>query len=356
MAVGDDEQARTLGFAEAALERIRAFGHPAEPHNYEFWFTYATGFNAELNRAVNAFIARDNTISVEEAETLYQMHVAPNVLPRKLDQMGAMVVEEIQQIVTMLHGARDSVAAYDGSLDGLGASLALIGDDPEQVRQIIHSLMLSTREMRQANVELEGKLLATEQEIASLQKTVEAILAESLTDPLTQVSNRKYFDAALEKLLIDARRGQHGFSLLVMDIDHFKTFNDTFGHLTGDQVLRLVALALKQNVKGQDIVARYGGEEFAIILPDTPLRAAVTLAEHIRRSVAGKELLKRSTGAHLGRLTVSIGVATFQDGDTTQTIVERADTCLYAAKHGGRNRVMCETDTDVVNSAAHKVA
>jgi diguanylate cyclase len=104
---------------------------------------------------------------------------------------------------------------------------------------------------------------------------------------------------------------------------------------------------VKQNVKGQDIAARYGGEEFAIILPATPLRSALTVADHVRRAVMTKELMKRSTGEHLGRVTVSVGVATAHKGETAQSLIERADACLYAAKRCGRNRVMCETDPEV---------
>jgi diguanylate cyclase len=136
------------------------------------------------------------------------------------------------------------------------------------------------------------------------------------------------------------------------DIDHFKTFNDNFGHLTGDQVLRLVGMSVKHNVKGKDTAARYGGEEFAIILPSTVLRAAITVAEHIRSAVMTKELMKRSTGEHLGRITISIGVATLREGDSAQSLVERADSCLYAAKRNGRNRVMCETDPEVSAASA----
>jgi diguanylate cyclase len=139
---------------------------------------------------------------------------------------------------------------------------------------------------------------------------------------------------------------------MLTDIDHFKAFNDNFGHLTGDQVLRLVAMSVRHNVKGKDTAARYGGEEFAVILPNTVLRAAVTVAEHIRRAVMAKELMKRSTGEHLGRMTISIGVATVRAGDTGQSLIERADTCLYAAKRHGRNRVMCETDPEVVADSA----
>ena len=145
----------------------------------------------------------------------------------------------------------------------------------------------------------------------------------------------------------EARARNEALSLMLTDIDHFKNFNDSFGHLTGDQVLRLVAMSMKANVKGQDTTARYGGEEFAIILPNTVLRSAITVADHIRRAVMTKELMKRSTGENLGRVTVSIGVATLHKTDTPQALIERTDACLYAAKRHGRNRVMCETDPEV---------
>ena len=128
------------------------------------------------------------------------------------------------------------------------------------------------------------------------------------------------------------------------DVDHFKAFNDKYGHVTGDQVLRLVAMSVKQNVKGQDIAARYGGEEFAVALPKTALPQAITVADHIRHAVMTKELMKRSSGERLGRVTISIGVALLRPDDTPQSLIERADECLYAAKRNGRNRVICESD------------
>jgi diguanylate cyclase len=115
-------------------------------------------------------------------------------------------------------------------------------------------------------------------------------------------------------------------------------------------VLRLVAQALKQNVKGQDVAARYGGEEFAVVLPRTGLQQALTVGDHIRRAVMGKELMKRSTGEHLGRLTISVGVALFRKDDTAQSFIGRADAGLYAAKRAGRNRVISETDPEVAEA------
>jgi diguanylate cyclase len=145
-------------------------------------------------------------------------------------------------------------------------------------------------------------------------------------------------------------------SLLMLDIDHFKSFNDNYGHLTGDQVRRLVAMSLKQTIKGQDVAARYGGEEFAVVLPATALRQALTVADHIRRAVMSKELKKKSTGEILGRVTISIGVSVLQSGDSPDTLIERADACLYAAKRNGRNRVICETDPEYAAEAPSKVA
>ncbi len=221
------------------------------------------------------------------------------------------------------------------------------GADRDGLRSIVECLVHTTKEMEEVNHNLEQRLTASKQEINQLQENLEVVRTESLTDPLTSLANRKYFDQALASAIAEAAADNESMSLLMTDIDHFKKFNDTYGHLTGDQVLRLVALSVKQNVKGQDIAARYGGEEFAIILPNTVLRSAVTVADHIRRAVMSKELMKRSTGEHLGRVTISIGVATLRPGDSAQSLIGRADACLYAAKRSGRNRVICESDPEV---------
>ncbi len=132
----------------------------------------------------------------------------------------------------------------------------------------------------------------------------------------------------------------------MFDIDHFKSFNDNYGHLTGDQVLRLVGMSLKQIIKGEEIAARYGGEEFVVVLPATPLLKALGIADNIRRMVMGKELKKKSTGEMLGRVTISVGASLLRAEDDVDSLIERADACLYAAKRNGRNRIICETDKE----------
>jgi diguanylate cyclase len=111
-------------------------------------------------------------------------------------------------------------------------------------------------------------------------------------------------------------------------------------------------MTLKSNIKGKDLAARYGGEEFVAILPSTDIEGAVIVAENIRRAIQAKELLKRSTNEKLGRITASFGVAAYQLGDTPAMLIERADRCLYAAKHAGRNRVISETELEAMQAAA----
>ena len=142
----------------------------------------------------------------------------------------------------------------------------------------------------------------------------------------------------------EARRTGKPISLLLCDIDHFKKFNDTWGHQTGDQVLKLVASCLSDSVKGRDMVARFGGEEFAVVLRQTTLNDAILLAEQIREYVESKQLVKKSSGDVLGMLTVSIGVASSAEFDTPATLIQRADVCLYRAKNTGRNLVVSEDE------------
>ena len=263
-----------------------------------------------------------------------------------------MVKGEIEQVMSMIDAAAGSASSYTESLADMTEKLGQ-SKDREGLRAIVESLVQTAKEMETSNQKLEARLSASKQEIDQLHENLEAVRTESLTDPLTQLSNRKFFNSSLNAAIADAHKKNEPMSLLMTDIDYFKKFNDSFGHLTGDQVLRLVAMSVRQNVKGQDTAARYGGEEFAIILPNTVLRSAITVADHIRRAVMTKELMKRSTGEHLGRLTISVGVASLRKDDTAQTLIERTDTCLYAAKRSGRNRVMCETDPEVTGGPAN---
>lgn len=340
-----DEYQRTLALAEIALGQIRALAQPASPRNYEIWYNYATGYNSALNRAINQLIQQNGTLSEADLDQIYHTYINASRAGEQIDTVGSRVLDEIKQVLQMIDAASGSATSYSEDLADASAKLAGAYDS-DTLRAVIESLMNGARAMEANNKKLEASLSASKQEIEQLQKNLAVVRSESLTDQLTSLSNRKSFDASLASAIASAMQRREPLSLMMADVDHFKQFSDKFGHPTGDQVLRLVAVAMKHNVKGQDIAARYGGEEFVIALPDTTLRSAAAVADQIRRAVMAKELMKRSNGERLGRVTISVGIALLHSGDTAQSLIERADGCLYAAKRQGRNRIVCEGDPE----------
>ena len=350
-----DEHERTLAFAEVALGQIRSLKQTAVPRNYEIWYVYATGYNAPLNKIINETLARSGTLSEADLEQIYDTYLSHIKTSDRIDKVGARVIGEIDDVMTLVTDALCMSQSFDLKLSGANEKLRT-AENRDQIKTIVDGLIKSTREMRDTNKTLEDRLSLSKTEISNLQHSLEAIRAESLTDPLTGLGNRKYFDRSIEMAVQTALASGEPLSLLMFDIDHFKSFNDSYGHLTGDQVLRLVSMSLKQTIKGQDITARYGGEEFAVVLPNTALRQALTVADHIRRAVMAKELKKKSTGEILGRVTISVGVSMLKPGDDTDSLIERADACLYAAKRNGRNRVICEVDPEYAAETHVRVA
>ena len=350
-----DEHERTMAFAELALGQIRSLRQSAVPRNYEIWYVYATGYNSPLNKIINETLARNGHLTEADLEQIYETYLSHLKTTDRIDKVGARVIGEIDDVMRLIDDALEMSTSYDASLSGASEKLTS-AQSHEEIRSVVDTLTKSTHEMRDTNKALEERLALSRTEISNLQQSLEAIRAESLTDPLTGLGNRKYFDRSIETLVQSAMASGEPLSLLMFDIDHFKSFNDSYGHLTGDQVLRLVGMSLKQTIKGQDITARYGGEEFAVVLPNTALRQALTVADHIRRAVMSKELKKKSTGEILGRVTISVGVSMLKPGDDTDSLIERADACLYAAKRAGRNRVICEADPEYAAETQVQVA
>jgi diguanylate cyclase len=350
-----DEHERTMAFAQVALGQIRSLRQNATPRNYEIWYVYATGYNPPLNKIINEMLARSGKLTDADLEPIYESYLSQIKATDRIDKVGAQVVGQIDDVMTILSEALGMSSSYDATL--AGASQELSGAQTlDQVKSIVETVARSTRQMRDTNKLLEERLATSKSEISNLQHSLEAIRTESLTDPLTGLGNRKYFDRMIETAVETSLANNEPLSLLMFDIDHFKSFNDSYGHLTGDQVLRLVGQSLRQIMKGQDITARYGGEEFAVVLPNTALCHALSVADQLRRTVMAKELKKKSTGEILGRVTISIGVSLLRPNDDTDALIERADACLYAAKRAGRNRVISEIDPEYVEELRSQVA
>lgn len=235
----------------------------------------------------------------------------------------------------------------------MGFSGDLSGAGPEQIQALVKKALMGAIEAISRNAALEKELNEASDSISELQTNLEDARRASEIDGLTGLSNRRAFDPGLEAEIERAREDRTTLTLLITDVDHFKRFNDTYGHRVGDEVLKLVGRVMKSMLKGRDIPARYGGEEFCIILPTTYLKGGVVFAEQIRKTIAAKVLKSAKTGQSFGNVTLSIGAALLQPNDTMESIVERADAALCLAKHSGRN--LGATEKDLQRQQASKV-
>lgn len=341
--MSEQEFRRALGYANSAIDLLKRATIPPYPQFYELLYTYATGINPALNARINA-IFRDGHATADIAERLYNEFLKAQDANERISSVSERMSHRIVTIHDAIDTAMTTANAYSASLQVASGDLVSEALDATSLRTLANALLSETRRMQDANHQLELNLAASREDIETLQRDIDDVRREALLDPLTKVFNRKAFDEGLQRAIGRAEEQGDDLCLILIDIDHFKRFNDTWGHQTGDQVLRLVAMTLKSNIKGKDIAARYGGEEFVAVLPDTDLEGAVILADNIRKAIQAKELLKRSTNEKLGRVTASFGVARYRPGDTPSSMIERSDRCLYAAKHGGRNKVVSEID------------
>ena len=331
----------TVKVAEQAIERIKALGVPAEPGCFELWYTYASGRNQELNRRINRLIEDKGGLSADDHDHICHEFLQTAQADSAAVDAGAKVSAEVDNVVKLLGELILSTARGRGDFVQASSQLANTLDQ-ETIRAISDALIRSLRTIELQHSALGQRLLTAKREIETAKQALATATAEANLDAVTGLATRRKFDRAFEEAAGAADERGEPLSLLMIDIDHFKKFNDRFGHLMGDSVLRLIGVTLKQSIKGQDTAARYGGEEFAVILPQTNLDGAAQLAEQIRNRIISRELKQRLTGESLGAITVSIGIAAHRRGERPLTMLDRADTVLYEAKRGGRNCVRTE--------------
>ncbi|MEQ1929589.1 MAG: GGDEF domain-containing protein [Parvularculaceae bacterium] len=337
--------------AELALAALKKLGLAATPRNFEVWLAHVEGKIPALSRDIQKRLA-EGALTQGHADEFYDFHIIRADLAKDVIDIVARFESEIAGLTNLIETSGESAQERGEQLQSFSSQLRQSAEQYPGVGALLEGVIAVTKSVREENLKLEQRLAETSTEVASLRLNIEHIQQEAMQDPLTGVKNRKTFDAAIAKLAPASLEAGEPLALIMSDVDHFKSFNDKWGHQTGDQVLRLVAEVMSANTKGQDILARYGGEEFAILLPGTTLENAVMLGDRIRRAIESRRLKKRRSNEDLGVITMSMGVALLAPGDTPESFIERADARLYDAKHAGRNRVISTPAEDRAERAA----
>ena len=343
----------SLTIGEQAFSSLIEDSVPVWPDMYEILYAYKSGQNVNIVSAIDELKKTGDHLNLDELQKIHEEHFSNTKLLDASEDVGVQINEEIRKIIQAMDFAGEKTGECDSALRKIETKFSSV-KNTDQLQSVVDILSDITRAMTDNTEKLNSKLQQSTQQIEVLHKDLEQARNESNTDALTGLANRKKFDSFMRKSFKAYEEDDTTLCLLMVDIDHFKKFNDTYGHQTGDQILRLVAHTLKCGLKGRDLPARYGGEEFSVILPGTSSEDAFTVAEQIREAIAIKELIKRSTGENLGRLTVSIGIAEAGKNDSPASLIARSDKALYKAKHSGRNLCMIapeEEPSDVSDMA-----
>ena len=330
-------------FAEKAMRAMSQHRVPPTPNNFNIWFKYFLGVSPDLKRAIDILIGNKRKFDAATNRDLFATYV-------RADDGGDSDVNNVsQQLHSVMASAKQylnvAIADNRSQMMAIGdiAERSVVGVDPAP---LVENLLNELAKAVNRAGKLEARFAESTRELDTIRDSLSKSEERAKTDTLTNLPNRRALEEFFRRAQIAAMEKGEPLSVLLIDIDHFKKFNDNFGHGVGDQVLRLMASVLRERLREYDLPARYGGEELIAVLPGADLATCAAVAERIRRLISECRITRRSTQELLPSITVSIGVGQFQLGESMADLIERCDRALYLAKRNGRNRVVTEAELD----------
>jgi len=335
-----EERSKAGEYLRLALGYISKFDLSVNPVNYTVWYEYVSGKNMKLKKAIDQSLKNKNSLSSKRIEGLYQRFVA--------DGDRIVISKLLTKISLMLKDITSHVSETDGDLAGHGKTLGDLAvkigeaDDFNEIKSIVDQMIVETKELVNSGKRLQNRMKISSEDLKQLQQELDKSQQEAQTDALTSLINRRGLEKRLELERIRAKQNDASFSIIMIDIDHFKRVNDTFGHLVGDSLIKNIAVLLKEHLRKNDIAARYGGEEFLILLPETDIKGAESVGTKIRKALSTKEWKIKDNGKSMGKITVSMGVALYKLNEPEGSLIKRADDALYLAKNKGRDQIVTQ--------------
>jgi diguanylate cyclase len=334
--------------AEKAMRSMAQQRVPPTPNNFHTWFKYSLGTSPDLKRAIDILVGNKRKFDTTTNHDLFATYVAPHTsgetdLNNVSQQLHTVMASAKQFLTVAIADNRSQIKAMNDVADQTE-----VGVDP---KLLVENLLNELAKTVTRATKLEASFVESTRELDVIRDSLNKSEERARTDALTGLPKRHALDEFFRDAQIAAMEKGEPLSVLLIDIDHFKSFNDNFGHGVGDQVLRLMAKVLRERVREIDLPARYGGEELIAVLPGADLAACAAVAERIRRSISECSITRRSTGEVLPSITVSIGVGEFQMGESMSDLIDRCDRALYLAKGTGRNRVVTENELDLQRAA-----
>lgn len=350
MAILDAQLGASRGDAVLALlERAEV---PPVPPFYKLCYDYLAGVKTLDAIRAGALIEAPHESGQPAAEQLYEEFIAPYEHDDSINRVVGTMVERIGVLEKLVVQSQEATRHQAADLAGATADLEGEDIDAALLGEWITRLKLTGSMLRKANAALTAELDQTLEVFTNAKDEMDALSRAVQVDSVTGIANRAGVDAALAEAVADVEARKGKLAIAVIDVDHFKKLNDTYGHPVGDEILRIVGRALLAATRDGDIIGRMGGDEFILVIRDEDLQGAKLIAERVRRSVVDCDLGKLLGKGIVGSVTASIGVAQYLPGDALPAVYERADKCLFEAKRSGRNQVVADGISNKRNAAA----
>lgn len=323
--------------AHSVMSLINELNLQPTPQVYHVFYSYLTDEVPELSQLIKVLIRNTQDLDEETVFRIYHKYLGTHAMQQHLKQgvEGLQsAVERVEMAVTSVMRETDS---FCGEIDL--ASQQLLSEDItlQEARSVSRNLSEKSSQARDSFNSFNGSLEEYHQEVLRVRTELELVRRDALTDTLTGIANRKNFDNSLRDAVTTTMESGAPLSLLMIDIDHFKEFNDNFGHRTGDGVLKAVARVLVSSTKGPIPLRDMAAKNSQSSCPKHRPENAARLADKLRQNVSNQHIINKKTGKDFGKLTVSIGLTAYQLGENILEFVDRADNALYMAKQGGRN-------------------
>ncbi|SIS62431.1 GGDEF domain-containing protein [Neptunomonas antarctica] len=322
-------------YLRQAIPLMVKYNIPPNPLNYALWYTYVSNRIPSLNFQIDQTLDTYGTCPTLLGEQMFREHVINDEIANS-DQTQNQLIALTQNLHRQAAHAAKNTSDYGAMLDDSLTALNQ-NDSNHNIEKIINRLAENTLSISESTGLFQKQITDAQTEILALKAELQKTRQDARIDPLTGLYNRRVFNTELEQV---AGASKHtNTALIMLDIDHFKKFNDDYGHLMGDKVLQYFGKLLKAECKEPALPVRFGGEEFAILMIGHNEEDAAIFAENLRQKIQAIRIKQKKSGKIISSITASFGISKRTENESAEQLIERADKALYLAKNSGRNQV-----------------
>ncbi len=336
-----DAPPKAIRIFDRLVETFKEQDINPSPLNYYVWYQYVKGSIPALRQEMDTILNDPFGYNDRVGKRLYDTYLLEQ--EGNTNEFDRAFRRLIGAMVKKMDAWSEKLESDTQQLDECSTQLSNPNLNSEEIQRITNTVITAASSIKEGSLNIQNEMIRNAEAVKELRQQLQEAQAEALTDELTQIGNRKSFNHAIEELIQEAQDTPENLCLIMCDIDHFKQFNDTYGHLVGDSVLRYFANILQKDAQKSETICRYGGEEFVILLANSSLDEAIERAHKVREAIQSAQLKRKNSSEPLKTITASFGVASYYGNDeTAQSFIDRADKALYQAKESGRNCVIDE--------------